>query len=202
MNRFTLAAIGLLFTANAFASTPALVNSSFENTTVGSGYAYGQVAPGWTFAGGSGVSANGTAWYGTTSTGTHFAFLQNTAAISQTFSSTSPYNYTFSFDLALRPYYNLGQQVVVQLDGQQIASAVPMTSWASVTASALNIQAGTHTLTFLGTNPNHAYDTSAFIDNIAMNVTAVPEPETYALLLAGIGCVGAAARRRNKPALA
>ncbi|MTV40968.1 PEPxxWA-CTERM sorting domain-containing protein [Duganella radicis] len=33
-------------------------------------------------------------------------------------------------------------------------------------------------------------------DNI--NVTAVPEPETYAMLLAGLGLVGVAARRRKQ----
>lgn len=37
------------------------------------------------------------------------------------------------------------------------------------------------------------------IDNIRFSVTAVPEPETYALLLAGLGVVGAIARRK-KPA--
>jgi hypothetical protein len=29
-------------------------------------------------------------------------------------------------------------------------------------------------------------------------VTAVPEPESYAMLLAGLGLMGAIARRRNK----
>jgi hypothetical protein len=32
----------------------------------------------------------------------------------------------------------------------------------------------------------------------AINVTAVPEPESYAMLLAGLGLMGAIARRRNK----
>ena len=31
-----------------------------------------------------------------------------------------------------------------------------------------------------------------------VNVTAVPEPESYALLLAGLGLIGAVARRKNK----
>ena len=34
------------------------------------------------------------------------------------------------------------------------------------------------------------------IDNITYNVTAVPEPETYALMLAGLAIVGAASRRK------
>ncbi|SDH36455.1 MULTISPECIES: FxDxF family PEP-CTERM protein [unclassified Duganella] len=34
--------------------------------------------------------------------------------------------------------------------------------------------------------------------NIALKVTAVPEPETYAMMLAGLGLVGVVARRRKK----
>src|SRR6478735_11367858 len=34
---------------------------------------------------------------------------------------------------------------------------------------------------------------------IGLRVTAVPEPETYALLLAGLGAVGFVARRRQRP---
>lgn len=36
------------------------------------------------------------------------------------------------------------------------------------------------------------------IDNVTLSVTAVPEPSSYALLLAGLGAVGFVARRRNK----
>lgn len=38
------------------------------------------------------------------------------------------------------------------------------------------------------------------IDNISLSVTAVPEPETYALLLAGLGALGLLARRRGATA--
>ena len=33
-----------------------------------------------------------------------------------------------------------------------------------------------------------------------LQIAAVPEPETYAMLLAGLGFIGAIARRRNKQA--
>ncbi len=36
------------------------------------------------------------------------------------------------------------------------------------------------------------------IDNIYVGVTAVPEPHTYALMLAGLGVMGALARRRRR----
>lgn len=35
------------------------------------------------------------------------------------------------------------------------------------------------------------------IDNVSLTVTPVPEPETYALMLAGLGLVGVAVRRRQ-----
>lgn len=198
MKRFVVATISALAAAGVFAASPSLQNTSFETTTVGGGYAYGNVAGPWSFSGGAGVSANGTDWHGTTTSGSHFAFLQNTASIAQTFVSDSAYNYTFSFDYALRAGYNVGQSVVVQLDGNQIGSfAANTTAWSSASTSTLSIGAGTHTLTFLGTNPTNAYDTSAFIDNVSMSVTAVPEPETYAMLLAGLGLMGVVARRRK-----
>ena len=36
------------------------------------------------------------------------------------------------------------------------------------------------------------------VSNVAANVTAVPEPETYAMLLAGLGLLGFVARRRKQ----
>jgi hypothetical protein len=198
MKRFLVASIFTLASASVFAASPSLSNGSFESNSVGGGYAYGNVAAGWSFTGGSGVSSNGTAWRGTTSSGSHFAFLQNTASISQSFVSTSAFNYTFFFDTALRAFYNAGQRVVVQLNGNQIGAFTPTTSWSSVSVSALNVGAGTHTLSFLGTNPTHASDTSAFIDNVSISVSPVPEPETYALMLAGLGLMGSLARRRKQ----
>lgn len=45
----------------------------------------------------------------------------------------------------------------------------------------------------------NGYGTHFAMDNLAINevVSAVPEPETYAMLLAGLGLIGFMARRRN-----
>ena len=54
------------------------------------------------------------------------------------------------------------------------------------------------TLTLIGTTIGTA--ASKVIYSGEITVTAVPEPETYAMLLAGLGVMGAIARRRNKAA--
>jgi hypothetical protein len=54
---------------------------------------------------------------------------------------------------------------------------------------------GTYQLRFAQVN-NQAYLVQG-IDNVSLQVTAVPEPEIYALMLAGLGLVGMVARRRT-----
>lgn len=49
---------------------------------------------------------------------------------------------------------------------------------------------GNTTLRFLGVNNRNTH-----LDNVS--ITAVPEPETYAMMLAGLGAVGFMARRRK-----
>ena len=46
-------------------------------------------------------------------------------------------------------------------------------------------------------NNDTGNDHGLAIDNFSLSVTAVPEPETYALMLAGLGLVGFMARRRK-----
>lgn len=67
----------------------------------------------------------------------------------------------------------------------------PVEVWASP-AAGWSLAAGTYTLALIGTN-------SAGIGSYAANVavTAVPEPESLALILAGGGVLGFLARRRR-----
>lgn len=57
---------------------------------------------------------------------------------------------------------------------------------------------GTSSVTWTG--PGTAYDLTRYSSNVYQDyVTAVPEPETYALLLAGLGMLGFARRRAPLP---
>lgn len=49
---------------------------------------------------------------------------------------------------------------------------------------------------------NGLFAGKVYIDDISLAVTAVPEPETYAMMLAGLVAVGAIARRRRQGAAA
>jgi len=51
-----------------------------------------------------------------------------------------------------------------------------------------------HHITVLGTP---LANTQGFIGSLSLKVTPVPEPETYAMLIAGLGLVGFMARRRK-----
>jgi autotransporter-associated beta strand protein len=51
---------------------------------------------------------------------------------------------------------------------------------------------------FTGLSPFYTADLVFRADGVGLNVAAVPEPETYALMLAGLGALGWAARRRKR----
>ena len=69
-------------------------------------------------------------------------------------------------------------------------------SFMRINAGATGIAASTYTPYLDGTNSVKLYLDGNNALNIA--VTAVPEPESFAMLLAGLGLMGAIARRRNK----
>jgi len=67
---------------------------------------------------------------------------------------------------------------------------------ADISISGIALNSGINTLTFgYGSNLQGLADEGWKVN--AVNVSAVPEPETYAMLLAGLGLMSAAARRRK-----
>lgn len=76
-------------------------------------------------------------------------------------------------------------------------------AYTTSTASAFsfsNVAAGTYALTASGTITDLTSKYSGTYIGASYSVTAVPEPETYAMFLAGLGIMGAIARRRTTKA--
>ena len=88
---------------------------------------------------------------------------------------------------------------VVKLNGVAIGSANSFTSFSNFSAAS-GFNSGLNTLDFVVTNvaQNGGNPTGLRVEFTASNVTPVPEPETYAMLLAGLGLMGVISRRRAK----
>lgn len=87
----------------------------------------------------------------------------------------------------------------VSLNGTQIGTSAGFGSFSSFAASS-GFGSGLNTLSFVVTNlkQNGGNPTGLRAEFLASSVTAVPEPETYAMLLAGLALMGAVARRRKQ----
>lgn len=98
-------------------------------------------------------------------------------------------------------YFGSGGNVLAleqQFQGQINSSTWTLVSFQAaaipVGATALFLEIGTAVGPILDGRPN-----AVLVDDLALTLTvaAVPEPESYALLIAGLGVVGAIARRRR-----
>ena len=79
--------------------------------------------------------------------------------------------------------------------GSVLNQAANSTEWQQFTSQPILLKSkGNNTLSFAAAGK--ADGIGGYIGNVA--VAAVPEPETYAMLLAGLGLVGAVARRRKQ----
>lgn len=189
-----LAVIGALAAATPAAAVT-IVNGSFEAPDFSPGqYVYGVAAPGWTFANGAGITTNASAWgFNDAPDGDQVAFLQNVSSATQTLTGlTIGQTYTVNFDLSNRPGYS---NILVDLSfgGTSIFSLTPTNSWSSYSATFL-ASATTGDLVF-STNTGFG-DHDAGLDNVSIS-GAVPEPATWAIMIAGFGLTGAALRRHR-----
>lgn len=120
-----------------------------------------------------------------------------------TFSTLSTSNATVDFYYAF--WSPFGTPATVSLDGRRedlevtgnlrsIVATNPGASSALYSFSLKNLAAGEHTLTF--STGSGALRTLK-VDDVRITLS-VPEPESYAMLLAGLGVLGAVARRRRQ----
>lgn len=138
---------------------------------------------------------------GTAQDGSNFVELDANynSSMTQTITITESGYYQFSFWYSARPGTSAGTNGLaysfeglsgVVLNGVAGGS---VNDWKLYTGQQY-LTAGNHVLTFGAFERSDSYGGS--LDNIS--VTAVPEPETYAMFLAGLGMMGFIANRRRQ----
>lgn len=159
-------------------------------------------APGAWVGGGVILSGSG-AWGGTTTpSGGYFGFVQSTSVVSQSFTATESGTGVVSWiDTNRANIGGLQSYDVTIFDGVGSVNIGTYTSaigsFVARNSSTFTLTNGTtYTLRFTGLS---SQDRTAFIDNVVLAATpsAIPEPATWMILVAGFGLVGFAARRRT-----
>jgi hypothetical protein len=138
--------------------------------------------------------------------GTHAAYFSdnfaNPETLSQSVSVVAGTSYTFGFDayVPANGFANPGDATLSATVGGDLfasfnASAGPVQGWTHYEGSGTASSSGS--LSFmLAFSSNYATSKDFVVDEVYF-AEAVPEPETYALMLAGLAMVGVIARRRR-----
>ncbi|MBV7534628.1 FxDxF family PEP-CTERM protein [Duganella sp. sic0402] len=137
-------------------------------------------------------------------------WITPTASQSQSFdaSSAGTYTYTLSFDLtgynaasaAFTGRLAADNSVTIKLNNTVIGTATGFSDWTNFSADS-GFVSGTNKLDFVVSNwaQNSGNPTGLRVEFATSSVmAAVPEPETYAMLLGGLAMLGAVARRRKQ----
>lgn len=201
------AAIGLATIAFQASATNLVTNGSFEQVAnggtqgAGSWSVYSSI-PGWTGQPNIEVrdSIAGVAQDGSNFVELDTHYVNNTnSSMFQNISGTGAVKLSFWY--SARPHTAAGTNLLSFALGNATGSVLNNIgnntgthAWQQFVGY-FNLDAdGSTTLSFSAGGTMDSYGGS--LDNVV--VTAVPEPESYALMLAGLGLVGAIARRRNQ----
>jgi len=180
------------------ASANLVSNGSFEDYSVtANNWKIFPTGNGWT-AGNYGVEIRENV-AGVAQNGTQFAELDTTqnSWISQTITTTAAQKLTLSFWYAPRASVSSdSNEISVLWNGSQIfdlkGTGDSINGWKQYTTTVSSL--GSNVLKFEARGASDSYGGS--LDNISLTA-AVPEPETYAMLLAGLGFIATIARRRR-----
>jgi hypothetical protein len=203
-------AVAMLAPALAFSAPTTVVNGSFEDPVLGAGntsfYDVGSTAiTGWTVVGGSNVqlvnstfgapdytlpASNGSQWVDLTGGNEGIG-----KGLTQTFAGRAGF-YLVEFDLgkmfsAGNPFVSVNFNGDIQTFSNTTSGSGNILSWAH--EQYYFFGAASNTITFTGA----AGGSTGLIGIDNVTVTAVPEPESLALMMAGIGALGFMSRRRK-----
>jgi hypothetical protein len=127
-------------------------------------------------------------------------YIYSSGGIEQSFATMVGETYDLAFNLGTSQSY--GRDGTAHIDvtvagvatGYNVVNHSASMMWSAPIALSFTANSATTTLRF--TNTENANLHFAYVDGVSVTA-AVPEPETYALMLAGLGLVGFAARRRT-----
>lgn len=119
----------------------------------------------------------------------------------KTFAGTASWNYGSAFDLDLT-LFGSGTATyswTLSFAGDSDTGSYSVTSSPGFMSGSswTDLAAGAYTFSYSGTVKKGSSAGLMLVSSIAP-ITAVPEPETYAMLLAGLGIMGSVVRRRSK----
>jgi hypothetical protein len=146
----------------------------FETPNVGTGsfrdFAYNPSGAPWTYSSSSGVAGNKSGFTDRNPSapqGTQVAFLQDYGSISQVVNFTAG-TYAISFEAAQRAGQASSQTFEVQVDGMVVGTIKPTgTSYNLYSTNTFTVTAGTHTVKFVGLDPNGG-DNTALLDEASI----------------------------------
>jgi hypothetical protein len=208
-----IAALATLVSAgNANAATELVVNGSFESDAIASAWAPVSAVTGWTSsAGGSsafeiqkGATQGGLGGFNpAAASGTQYLELNTDrlTSVSQTIATTAGGTYALSFAYSGRPDTPGGANSLMNV----YWGATLLTPTALVGNNGGTWQTYSQTLTALGASTSLRFESlgpasspsyGSYLDNVSVTA-AVPEPETYAMLLLGLAMLGGLARRKR-----
>lgn len=203
MTRSTTTTFAVLLTlaaASAHASTELITNGSFEADVIADNtYVTWANLTGWT-GGRHGIELRNDV-FGTAFDGNNFVELDTTAnsSMSQKVNTTEGQHYILTFAYSPRQNVGVGSNGIDvywnnELIGTYSAKGGPNGNVWSTEVLDLTGRDGTSVLTFKAGGKSDSLGGS--VDAVSLTA-AVPEPETYAMMLAGLGMLGMVARRRQ-----
>lgn len=215
---------GAMATGSAQAASVFINNASFEQDALADGgFVIVRSPTGWSSGGNAGWQNPTSAIFSTVPDGAQTGFIgggggPSRGALAQNLGVGVEANsrYTFSVDVGRRPDIPLDEFVVELLSGSTLLTSGSYTEAdiapgqfrnLTLTYDAMSALTAPLVIRFQAKGTSSNYRQVNFdnvkLDYVALDPAAVPEPGTWALMIAGFGGVGAAIRRRrNLTALA
>ena len=207
-----IAALATLATAGtANAATELVVNGSFENNVISSSWATLSSVTGWTSSASGnsafeiqkGATQGGQGGFNpVAASGTQYLELNTDrlTSVSQAIATTAGGTYALSFAYSGRPDTPGGASSLMNVYwGSTLLTPTALVgntggTWQTYSQNLTALGAST-VLRFESIGPVSAPTNGSNLDNVSV-MAAVPEPETYAMMLLGLGLLGFMARRK------